>query len=52
MTKEEHIQYWIKTAERDLESAQANFDAKRYEWCLFIGHLMLEKTVKSIVCSR
>lgn len=47
MTIDEHITYWIESADDDLESAIANYDAKRYNWCLFIGHLILEKALKA-----
>jgi HEPN domain-containing protein len=48
MTQEEHIRYWIDSADDDLESAEANFNCKRYNWCLFIGHLVLEKALKAL----
>lgn len=47
MTKEEHIEYWVKSAEHDFEAASDLFDIKRYDWCLFIGHLVLEKMLKA-----
>jgi len=48
MTIEEYIKYWIVLADDDLESASANFDIKRHNWCLFIGHLALERLLKTI----
>jgi HEPN domain-containing protein len=48
MTKDEHIDYWLKSADRDLSAAESLFQAKKYDWCLFIGHLVLEKTLKAI----
>ncbi len=47
MTKDEHIDYWLKSAEHDLSAAESLFQAKKYDWCLFIGHLVLEKTLKA-----
>ena len=47
MTIEEHIKYWLNSADEDLESAVINFNNKRYNWCLFIGHLALEKILKA-----
>ncbi|MDZ7363067.1 MAG: HEPN domain-containing protein [candidate division KSB1 bacterium] len=47
MTKEEHIAYWLKTAEHDLEAAESLFESKRYDWCLFIAHLVIEKVLKA-----
>ncbi|MCX6153295.1 MAG: HEPN domain-containing protein [Candidatus Kapabacteria bacterium] len=43
MTIEEHIEYWIESAERNLSSATSNYKSVNYDWCLFIGHLVLEK---------
>jgi HEPN domain-containing protein len=48
MTKDEHIDYWLKSEDRDLSAAESLFQAKKYDWCLFIGHLVLEKTLKAI----
>ena len=48
MTKEEHIGFWLDSAERNLNSAQNNFHSRNYDWCLFIGHLVLEKTLKAL----
>ncbi len=47
MTKDEHIDYWLKSAEHDLSAAESLVQAKKYDWCLFIGHLVLEKTLKA-----
>ena len=40
MTKEEHIAYWLKSAEHDLNAAESLFQSGKYDWCLFIGHLV------------
>ncbi len=47
MTKEEHINYWVKTAEHDIDAMQGIFDAGKYDWALFVGHLALEKILKA-----
>lgn len=52
MTKEEHIKYWRDSAQHDLESAETIFTSRRYDWCLFVGHLALEKILKSIFVDR
>ena len=52
MTKEEHIKYWLESAQHDLESAESIFDSGRYDWCLFVGHLALEKALKAIFVDR
>ncbi len=48
MTTNEHIAYWIDSAENDLEAANNLFESGNYDWCLFIGHLVLEKALKAI----
>ena len=52
MTKKEHIDYWRESAQHDLESAEGIFDSGRYDWCLFVGHLALEKILKAIFVDR
>ena len=47
MTKEEHMNYWVKTAEHDLDAMQGIFDAGKYDWALYVGHLALEKILKA-----
>ncbi len=47
MTKKENIDYWLKTAEHDLEAAEGLFTIAHYDWCLFLGHLVLEKILKA-----
>lgn len=48
MTKQDHINYWIKTSENDLSSMESNFESGKYDWALFIGHLALEKILKAL----
>ncbi|MBZ0177745.1 MAG: HEPN domain-containing protein [Melioribacteraceae bacterium] len=48
MTKEEHINYWLESAEHDLETSDTLFEADKYDWSLFIGHLVLEKLLKAV----
>jgi HEPN domain-containing protein len=52
MEKEDHIQYWRESAQHDLESAEAIFNSGRHDWCLFIGHLALEKILKALFVKR
>jgi HEPN domain-containing protein len=40
-------QYWLNSAHHDLEVAESLFDNKKYDWCLFVGHLVLEKALKA-----
>ncbi|MFA4966908.1 MAG: HEPN domain-containing protein [Candidatus Margulisiibacteriota bacterium] len=49
MTKEikAQIDYWLKSAEHDLATAESLFKSRHYDWCLFLSHLVLEKTLKA-----
>ncbi len=47
MTKEEHISYWISGADADLEVAEAMLLSRKNLWCLFITHLVIEKSLKA-----
>ena len=47
MTKQQHIDYWLSTAENDWITVDALFVAKRYLHCLFWDHLTLEKLAKA-----
>ncbi|OGV22888.1 MAG: hypothetical protein A2475_10420 [Ignavibacteria bacterium RIFOXYC2_FULL_35_21] len=47
MKIEEHINYWIDAAESDLQVAERLFIMGDYNWCLYIGHLVLEKILKA-----
>jgi HEPN domain-containing protein len=41
------IKHWLESADHDLESAESLFASGKYDWCLFIGHLVLEKILKA-----
>jgi HEPN domain-containing protein len=47
MTKEEHIKYWVDTAEYDWTGTDHAFVTKDYIHCLFWAHLVLEKLAKA-----
>ena len=47
----EHIDYWLDSAEHDFESAESLLSAGKYDWCLFISHIVLEKTLKALYVS-
>lgn len=44
---ENHVQYWLSQSDNDLPVAQSLFEKGHYTWCLFIGHLVLEKILKA-----
>jgi HEPN domain-containing protein len=41
------IKYWIETSDDDFETMMAMFETKRFNWSLFVGHLMIEKLLKA-----
>ena len=47
MKVDEHINYWLNSADHDLDAAESLFSAGKYDWCLFLGHLVLEKSLKA-----
>src|SRR5215471_311688 len=48
MTKEEHIEYWITAAEKNLKTVKHLFNDKDFPEALFFAHLTLEKLCKAI----
>lgn len=47
MNIQEHVNYWLDSANNDLGAAEQLLSSGRYDWCLFIGHLVTEKTLKA-----
>ena len=47
MTKQQYIDYWLNTAEKDWISVELLFNGKQYLHCLFWAHLTLEKLAKA-----
>lgn len=41
------INYWLESAAHDMEVAETLFKNQNYDWCLFIGHLVIEKVLKA-----
>lgn len=52
MNTKEIIDYWLKSAEEDLKTAESLFKSKRYHHCLFFCHLFIEKILKSLVVKK
>ena len=47
MTKEEHIAYWVETAQKDWRAVQHMYQSKDYLHALFFAHLLLKKLCKA-----
>jgi HEPN domain-containing protein len=48
MTKQEHIDYWLKSAEKDWEIMEFLMKGGKFVHSLFFGHLYLEKLAKAL----
>ena len=46
--KQRQIDYWIASAKHDLDVAETLFQNEKYDWCLFLAHLVLEKVFKAL----
>ncbi len=42
------MNYWVNSANHDLDVSEALFQSGKYDWCLFIAHLVLEKILKAV----
>lgn len=42
------MKYWLNSADRDYDTMKIMFENKRNTWCLFLGHLVIEKLLKSL----
>jgi len=47
MVYNKEIDYWLKAAAHDIDVAETLFEHGKHDWCLFIAHLVLEKTLKA-----
>lgn len=51
MDIKQNIDYWLKSAAHDMEVSESLFKNQKYDWCLFIGHLVIEKVLKAFYVS-
>lgn len=42
------IRYWIESSDEDYDTMISLNESKRYNWALFVGHLMIEKLLKAL----
>jgi HEPN domain-containing protein len=52
MTKEEKIEYWVKSSRRDWKVANHLFEKGDCAYALFFGHLTIEKLLKAIFVEK
>ena len=48
VTSEELVMYWVNSAEDNYKTMKNMFQSEDYTWCLFIGHLVIEKLLKGL----
>ena len=46
--KNKLIKYWSDSSDDDFETMVTMFDNKKFNWSLFVGHLMIEKLLKAL----
>lgn len=48
MTNTELAKYWIDSSDEDYDVMMTLYNGEKYSWCLFVGHIVIEKLVKGI----
>lgn len=48
MSKKEMIHFWIDSSNEDYQTMLNLFLSKDYSWCLFMGHIVIEKLIKAL----
>ena len=46
--KEKLIKYWSDSSDEDFDTMITLFESKKFNWALFVGHLMIEKLLKAL----
>lgn len=52
MSKQEIIVAYLSSSEKDVQTAQDLYNLGRYDWCLFLWHLVIEKALKACLLSE
>lgn len=52
MNYKEIIIYWEKSAKQDYKIFNHLYKKRDYTWCLFIGHLIIEKLLKALYVKK
>ena len=42
------INYWVESSNDDFETMLVMFNARKYSWSMFVGHLVIEKLLKAL----
>ena len=46
------VHHWLDSADKNQETMTHLVDSKDYSWALFLGHLVIEKTLKALYVKR
>lgn len=46
--KDKLIKYWSESSDEDYDTMITMFENQKFNWALFVGHLMIEKLLKSL----
>ena len=46
------MNYWIDSSDEDYEAMKVLFHNHKNTWCLFIGHLVIEKLLKALYANK
>jgi len=46
------VQHWLDSADKNHETMIHLVDSRDYSWALFLGHLVIEKTLKALYVKR
>ncbi len=46
------VGHWLDSAEQNYQTMQHMIDSNDYSWALFLGHLVIEKTLKSLYVKK
>lgn len=47
MDDKTQAKHWLDSAAHDLDVAETLYQNAKYDWCLFLAHLVVEKTLKA-----
>jgi len=46
--KDALIKYWSDSSDEDFDTMITMYESKKFNWALFVGHLMIEKLLKAL----
>lgn len=46
--KDKLIKYWSESSDEDFDTMITMYESKKFNWSLFVGHLVIEKLLKAL----